>query len=217
MYILTRPGHETDAEMLEKARVRELIEFERFCRDNALWEEMKKCFSEDSSVAISWYNGSGHGFVDASAKMQGRAPHKIYNTEVWLRGERAVAIMVTTIEKRQELEGVPVDLRSDAKLVFCVEKQENRWFIKSFTAIYEQDSLTPALPTNSLAVPAEELAKSRPSYACLSYTLARGGYAIDSALPGIDRPDLVDALYRRVDAWLTEKTKAPGQKPEAFT
>lgn len=77
-------------------------------------------------MAISGYNGSGHGFVDASAKMQGRAPHKIYNTEVWLRGERAVAIMVTTIEKRQELEGVPVDLRSDAKLVFCVEKQENR-------------------------------------------------------------------------------------------
>lgn len=29
MYILTRPGHETDAEMLEKARVRELIGFLR--------------------------------------------------------------------------------------------------------------------------------------------------------------------------------------------
>lgn len=202
MTILTRPGHETDAEMLDKARIKELLEFERFCRDNALWDEMKKCFSDDSTVSISWYNGSGHGFVEASSKMKTRAPHKIYNTEIWLRGEKAVAVMATTIEQRNEIDGVPVDLRSDAKLVFGACKTGGLWYIHSFTAIYEQDSLLPAYPTGGLSLAPDTFAAFRESYACLSYILSRGGYDINADLPGIDRPDLVDALYRRLDDWL---------------
>lgn len=54
-------------EMLNKFAIRELIEFERFCRDNALWEQMHECYSKDSNVTVSWYKGDGYGFVEESS------------------------------------------------------------------------------------------------------------------------------------------------------
>ena len=66
--ILTRPMPANPQQALDKAAIRELVEFERYCRDNALWDEMKKCYTEDSHVKISWFEGTGHGFVDASSK-----------------------------------------------------------------------------------------------------------------------------------------------------
>ncbi len=55
--------------------VKELVTFERFCRDQSLWTEMKKCFHPESAVCISWYKGSGQGFIEASEKMKSFAPH----------------------------------------------------------------------------------------------------------------------------------------------
>ena len=56
---LTRPQPMTEAQRADKAEIMELLNFERFCRDNALWEEMRTCYAEDSIVDISWYHGSG--------------------------------------------------------------------------------------------------------------------------------------------------------------
>lgn len=200
MILLKRPSRGTQEEMLEKASILELIQFERFCRDNALWDEMKKCFSADSFVKISWYQGSGEGFVDASSRMEKHAPHKIYNTQTWLNGDRAVSIMMATIETRTVIDGVALDLKSDAKLIFGTQKIDGEWYIHSFQSIYEQDSLLPAFPGPAPIIPQEEVAQYRPSYACLSYVL--GG--TDQTLPGIDRPELVEALYREMDEWLSK-------------
>ena len=52
---LTRPVINTEEERNAKADILELINFERFCRDNAQWDEMRKCFAKDSFVNISWY------------------------------------------------------------------------------------------------------------------------------------------------------------------
>lgn len=206
MLILTRPRNCTLTEMKDKAAVKELVEFERFCRDNALWDEMKKCFTEDSIVDISWYQGSGYGFVEASRKMKTRAPHKIYNTEVWLNGDKAVAIMMTSIQTRTELNGITMDLSSDAKLVFRVVKKDELWYILSFTGIYEQDSLVPAYPKNNANLPDVKLEGYRQSYACLSYVLDKvNSTPVNNNLPGIDKPDLVKNLYSEIDRWLQEK------------
>ena len=86
------PRTESAEDMLEKFRVRELVEYERFCRDNALWDSMLACFAQDSRVEISWYQGSGQGFVEASKKMKAKAPHKLNNTLVWLNGTHAASV-----------------------------------------------------------------------------------------------------------------------------
>lgn len=199
MIILTRPGKGVPEEMAEKAAVKELVEFERFCRDNALWDEMRKCYSEDSRVDISWYQGSGHGFVEASSKMTMRAPHKIFNTGIWVNGDRAAAVMMTSIQSRVKLDGVFMDLSCDAKLVYRTVKRAGLWYVFSFTVIYEQDSLVPVFPGRTVSLPEGALDGYRKSYALLSYT---ANHPINSELPGIDRPDLVDKLYRELDAWL---------------
>lgn len=57
--ILKRPLLESEKAVLEKTAIKELVEFERFCRDNALWDEMARCYAVDSHVNISWYQGTG--------------------------------------------------------------------------------------------------------------------------------------------------------------
>lgn len=200
--ILKRPMTNTKQEVIDKSSIKELIEFERFCRDNSLWEEMHKCYAEDSKVTISWFQGTGYDFVEASKKMEGRAPHKIYNTQIWINGNKAVSIMIATIQKRTEINGHIMDLNSDAKLIFCTEKIDGIWYIVSMEGVYEQDSLVPAFPGENITIPLEEISKFRESYACLSYVLSKGGYDIDNNLPGIDRPDLVEKIYNKTNEWL---------------
>ena len=201
--ILTRPGKATSEEMLEKNAIKELLEFERFARDNDLWEEMKKCYSKESVVDISWYTGSGEGFIDASAALGMRGPHKIYNTQIWLNGNKAVALMMATIQLRYEIDGIEVELQSDSKLVFQVEKQNGLWMIAAFTSIYEQDRMIPVYPNNQLIIPKDQLGDFRSSYACMSYMNYKNGRPINNDLPGIDRPDLVEKLYQDLDKWLS--------------
>lgn len=202
--ILTRPTQNTVQDMLEKANVRELVEFERFCRDNALWDEMKKCYAPDSQVNISWFHGTGHEFVEASSRMETYAPHKIYNTEIWLNGDRAVAVMMTTIQIRTEIDGYPVELQSEAKLLFRVRKSDGLWMIVSFDSIYEKDALVPVLPNSELSIPKDMPANSRKSYACMIYVMEKLGRPVNRELPGIDRPDLVERIYRELEEWLTQ-------------
>lgn len=148
MEILTRPWADTPETLLDKQNILQLIQFERFCRDNALWTEMKKCFHRDSTVNISWYHGSGEGFVDGSANMKEYAPHKIYNTGIWLNGDKAVAIMCATIQIVTQLNGVPAELASDSKLIFRLVREDGQWYIWRFESIYEKDKIQTRLPNN---------------------------------------------------------------------
>ncbi len=200
--LLTRPVANTIENVMNKANIKELLEFERFCRDNHLWDEMKKCYAADSVVNISWFQGSGEGFVDASSQMKGYAPHKIYNTEIWLNGDKAVAIMMANIQMRIEMDGVPIELQTDAKLLFCTQKINGLWCIISFDSIYEKDALVPVYPSGQISVPIEELSTYRQSYACMIYNMKRTGMVPNMDLPGIDRPDLVEKLYSELDDWL---------------
>ena len=205
MEILTRPYADTTQTMLDKHNILELINFERFCRDNALWTEMKKCFHRDSTVNISWYQGSGEGFVDASSKMNIYAPHKIYNTSIWLNGDKAVAIMCTTIQMVQKFKGVPIELACDSKLIFRVVRENGQWYIWRFESIYEKDKLQTRLPNNQVHIDPKDLEKYPQSYACMCYlNEVEFGIKTNYNLPGMDRPETVKKLYEELNAWLNK-------------
>lgn len=186
----------------DKFSVIELIEFERFCRDNAQWMEMKKCFAPDAIVTVSWFTGTGEEFVDASMKMKAHAPHKIYNTVVSLNKNKAVAVTMATIQTRTNINGHIVELHSDLKLLYCTRKIEDVWYIVTMKGIYEKDALIPCYPSNGITIPMEEISKFRPSYANLAYILNMQGYEVDAELPGIDRPETVNKLYQEAEEWL---------------
>lgn len=198
--LFSRPTTSTVEEVLDKFAVKELIEYERFCRDNALWPQMRTCYAPDSVVTISWYQGSGFGFVDASGKMAAHAPHKLNNTLIWLNGNRAVAVTMACIQTRAEVGGRPMDMSSYVRLLYSLRRVDSTWEILSLDSIYEKDCLTPAAP--------EGLFPSRPgireSYANLSEIMGRS-YAIADDLPGDDRPETTTALLDRLTKFLDAK------------
>ena len=201
---LERPLIADEEERKAKENVLEVINFERFCRDNAQWDEMYKCFAKDSYVNISWYQGSGEGFVTASSKMKMYAPHKIHNSLTWVNGDRAVTIMMATIENRRDVKGVLCELSTDTQLLFRTEKIDGQWYIVRFESIYEQDRLVPVLPDATLTLDASELAPYRESYACMSYCMTMSGMSVNQDLAGRDRPETVEKIYEDMDRWLEE-------------
>ncbi len=201
---LTRPQVASEEERNAKADILELINFERFCRDNAQWDEMRKCFSKDSFVNISWYQGSGDGFVTASAKSPTYAPHKIHNSLTWVNGDRAVTIMMATIQNRRAIKGVECELSADSQLLFSTQKIDGQWYIVRFESIYEQDRLIPVLPDATLSMDSKELAKYRKSYACMSFCMAQSGISANQELAGIDKPETVETIYGNLSKWLEE-------------
>lgn len=200
--LLRKPSGNTLENVIDKFNIKELIEFERFCRDNAQWEEMKKCFAENSTVTISWFKGSGHGFVDASSKMETYAPHKLFDTLIWLNNDKAVAITMATIQMRMEIQGHLLELSSDVKLLYKTQKINGLWSIISMEGIYEKDALIPVSPADGITIPKDEIAKFRSSYANMSYALSKSGYTVDVNLPGIDKPESVAKLYQESEDWL---------------
>ncbi len=192
----------TNETLLDKENILELIQFERFCRDNSLWHSMYQCFSEDSTVNISWFKGSGAEFVESSKEMNRYAPHQIYNSQIWINQHRAVAIMQATIQTRLPIDDVQMQLNSDAKIVYGLVKEGDTWYIQNMECVYEKDSLTPVVPS-TITIPDEQLQAYRSSYACLSYCLNYIGYSVNHELQGIERPEQLNDYYQRLDQWLT--------------
>lgn len=184
-------------ELLDKHAVKELIEYERFCRDQCLWAEMHRCFAPEATVTVSWYQGSAHGFVEASRVMTTKAPHKLNNTLVWLYGEKAVSVTMASIQSRKTLDGVEYDMTSYVRFLYTVEKQNSQWQIASMNCIYEKDCLVAVAPSG---ITSEQTC--RESYANLSCILGMSGCTIADDLPGDDRPELIAALEKQVGLWL---------------
>ncbi len=201
--LFTKTKKATAETILNKFLVQELISFERFCRDNHLWSEMEKCYHTDSFVDISWYQGSGKGFVRESKKMEMAAPHKLNNILVWINDDKAVAVCMTSIMARKKIDGHLYDLISYVRLYYRLIKVKSEWYISSLESIYEKDSLLPAHPNISKDVLHDyKIDDYRESYANLTYILQLNGYDINDSLAGDDRPKLVEAIHKKHDDWL---------------
>ena len=46
--MIMRPYLTTAEDAVNRQAIRELVEFERYCRDNCLWAEMKSCWMTQS-------------------------------------------------------------------------------------------------------------------------------------------------------------------------
>jgi hypothetical protein len=56
-------------------------------------------------------------------------------------------------------------------------------------------------PGQHIAIDPAALAGFRKSYRLLSYALTRQRYRVDHELPGEDRPEQTEALYRELYGW----------------
>jgi hypothetical protein len=198
------PQYRTDQQdIIDKNNIRELVEFERYCRDRALWDLMEQCYVQDSRIQISWFSGSGNEFVKASKGMPG-ATHKINNTIVWLKNDKGIAEAIASIHLRHSDKGIEYDVISYVRLLFKVVKIESIWKIATMDCIYEKDTIIPVVPCKVLQISSQELLKYRYSYRCLSYVLSQRGELINDNLPGEDAPETIADLYEKASEWILQ-------------
>lgn len=177
---------------------------EREARDRRWWDDMRDCFAEDSSVALTWYQGSGHGFVDGSAAMaQGGIPsrHRLSPPVVRVAGDRAVISLPLAIENYDTINGVECVLSTYARHLYRVERIGGAWKIVQLDAIYERDELNPSVPGQTARIDPSELEGVRTPYRLLTWKLRAAGYDIPQDLPGDDRPEHVAQMYHEAFAW----------------
>ncbi|GAA3542984.1 hypothetical protein GCM10022222_28350 [Amycolatopsis ultiminotia] len=186
---------------------------ERQGRDRGWWDRMHECIHPRAVIRLSWFRGTGEDFVRESETMATRgqrATHRLSPPVVSLHGTRAVVEMPASIEFRDVIGGVEADLASHTRLVYRLEKDNTGWQVVTLDCIYERDSLTPTMPGETPRVDRDELAGFREPYRFIGYYLASSGYDIPDDLYADDRPDEVEALYRRSFDWLREQTGHDG-------
>ncbi|HEX3837976.1 MAG TPA: nuclear transport factor 2 family protein [Steroidobacteraceae bacterium] len=185
--------------------ITQLVLTERESRDLGRWEQLAACYLPDSHVEISWISGTGAQFVAGSIDMARRgvkARHRLGPVLVRLNAERALATLSCVIDIPGAMAGVEFCLSSHARLLYPVERRDGRWGLMGFYGIYVRDEIITRIPGERLPILAQELARFRPSYRMLSWLLTRqGGYVVNDALPGIDRPEAAEALEQKLLAW----------------
>jgi len=185
--------------------ISQLVVCERESRDLGFWNRMRNCFHADGEVNISWFQGNAHAFVAASQDMAARgmlAKHRLGPVHVTLNGKRALASVSGIIDIPTVLEGKDFTLSAYCVMWYRAEQREDTWRLSSFECFYRRDEFVPALPGESVVLPAAQLQQYRPSYRNLCYSLYLKGYTPDDALPGEDRPETVRALLERLFGWL---------------
>ena len=184
--------------------ISQLIYFERHWRDTGQWDKMRDAYHPESRVRITWFQGNGIDFVEASQKLYhvGQSKHRLSPTLVRVHGNRALAETSTVIEARGRLGEIEIDTTTSCRLLNKVRRDDGVWRLASLDAIYEKDTIAPVNPSDPLTIDSELLRTYRPSYRFLCYVLQSVGRSADQTLAGDDRPDLVAALYADAEAWL---------------
>ena len=196
-------GNNTPEELRDKGNIRELVEYERYCRDYEHWEQMRACYFDDAQVCTSWTTANIDDFVEGSRRRAGIPPrHKIFNTIVWLNGNRACAECIAVIQIRCQLDGDTVDMTTHTRIHFRLEKRAGVWKICWMSGVYEKDTMHSAYANGKFTTTPELLSAYRPSYANMMYRQVRYGGHPNPDMAGEDRPETVEAMYRESSAWL---------------
>lgn len=196
-------GQNSAEEVVEKCNIKELVEYDRYCRDYGLWDQMSVGYAEDSEVVVSWMSGTGKEFIEQSKeKPPSNGGHKIFNTVVWLNGDKAIAEIMCVIVPRFTVQGVEYDAPAYSRMLYRVEKISDKWKIKRFESIYEKDSLVQAFPTQSTSLDPQLFEGYRESYKGICFLQADQGRTPNPDLPGDDLPETVQTVYRAASKWL---------------
>lgn len=183
----------------------ELVQRERAARDGCAWDEMASCYHPQSHIEVSWFQGSGAAFAEASRRNAARGRvslHHLGASIVAVKKDRATADTGCQLFGFAAVDGVDVCVVSHARLLWRAQRVDGKWLIAGLRMIYLRDMMQACNPSRVPALDEAELGRYRPSYRYLSYILARSPNPPSSDLPGIDRPETVAALRDGETGWL---------------
>lgn len=188
----------------DRAKIRELMEYERYCRDNGLYDEAEGCYADDAQIHVSWFNGPAKDYWERTRQAKsGGSKHKIFSTAVFVNGDKAVAETQTMmLSPRVSIQGCDMDMVSHVRIFARLERRAGEWKIVYGDCIYERDELIPATPGKAVPDLTDKVKGYRESYRNLSYVLSLQGLPSGDDLPGDDKPETVQKLYDETNRWM---------------
>ena len=197
----------SDRDQLQKSAIDGLIQRERNARDAGRWDEMADCYHPDSRVEVSWFQGTGKEFAARSSAIAGGKVYTFHSMSpavVTLRRDRALADTGCSIHGLTEVDGVDIDIVSHTHLLWRMLRTEAGWLIAGMRAYYISDSLIPLDPGRVPLIDQGVFRSLRRSYRSIGYSMKRAGFDVRDDLPGVDRPETVQALQAQEQQWLAQ-------------
>ena len=170
--------------------IQQLIQREREGKDRAWWSEIERAYDPQAQIRVSWYHGPPNGFIEGSKKTAEKrlvkTTHALQPITVRVNGNRAVASLGCSIDNphKASVFGAAAMLTVYCRLIYRAERRQSEWKLMSLDCIYQHDILQPIIPGETLTIDKAKLAKYRPSYPFLCYTLEYYGGTADPDLPG---------------------------------
>ena len=196
---------ERSHELLDQFAVSDIIHRERLARDSGAWEEMVSFYHPDSFIDVSWFQGSGVTFVEATRKAVRPGVlnfHLMSPTVVSVRDDRAIAETPTALQAFMQFEGIDIVGTSFLRQLWRARRDNGRWLIAGLRGIYIRDQMFPCDTSQVLKLDQAKLRSFRQSYRYLSYRLAALGMNPRDDLPGIDLPETVASVRTAELQWL---------------
>ena len=191
-------------DIVERLRIRELIENWAIWRDAGDWERFATVWHDDGVMMATWFQGPASEFIRVTKEGWAKGVsilHFLGGTSVDLAGDRAVAQTKMMISQRGSVHGVQCDVVCTGRFYDFIEKRAGRWGVVLRQPIYEKDRVDTVDPAAALSLDQSKLAEFPQGYRHLAYMQTQIGYAVKRDMPQLTGPE-VEKLYARGTAWL---------------
>lgn len=191
-------------DIVERLRIRELIENWAIWRDAGDWERFATVWHDDGVMMATWFQGPASEFIRVTKEGWAKGVsilHFLGGTSIELAGDRAVAQTKMTISQRGSVHGVQCDVVCTGRFYDFIEKRAGRWGVVLRQPIYEKDRVDAVDPAAALSLDQNKLAEFPQGYRHLAYIQTQIGYAVKRDMPQLTGPE-VEKLYARGNAWL---------------
>lgn len=196
--------HDDVENILEKQRIREVVENWVVWRDSGQWEKFKTVWHSDGVMMATWFQGPFEEFIKVSVEGWNKGVsilHFLGGSSIDVSGQRAIAQTKMTITQRGPVDGVICDVVCTGRFYDFMEKREGRWGVVLRQPIYEKDRLNPLDPSAQLQLDQDLLQQFPEGYRHLGYIQTKLGFTVKSDMPQLKGP-AVEALYQRGQDWL---------------
>lgn len=194
-------------EMVERLRVREVVENWAVWRDSGDWERFRTVWHTDGVMMATWFQGPAEDFIAVTKEGWDKGVsilHTLSGTSIDVNGNRAIAQTKMSISQRAALDGVVCDVVCTGRFYDFFEKRNDVWGIVLRQPIYEKDRLDPVDPDATLSLDQGLLQEFPEGYRYLAYLQTKNGFKVKRDMPML-KGAAVERLYARGAAWLAGK------------
>ncbi len=192
--------------LLERLKVRELVENWALWRDAGDWERFHTVWHDDGVMMATWFQGHFEEFIKVTIDGWNKGVsilHFLGGNSVDISGHRAISQTKMTISQRGLVDGILCDVVCSGRFYDFIEKRGDKWGFVLRQPIYEKDRIDPVDPSSILKIDQNILSQYPEGYRHLAYIQTKLGFSVKRDMPMLKGPE-VDSLYKRGSKWLAE-------------